>query len=167
LTCWEKVVSDKKSVLCTWVKTNGSWKPVEIFDPQKDQYLWYPRITALHDTNYIVTWESHEKYKAEVQFKQFSYSTETNIKKISINTLAKTKNISVRFRKNELIISSDYGYPCKGTITILDITGRSVFRSEINNMRQESTVPCPVGQGFYFVKIRSGKNTYIQKINTF
>lgn len=167
LTSWEKVVSDKKSVLCTRVKTNGSWQPVEIFDPQKDQYLWYPRITPLHDTNYIVTWESHGKYKAEVQFKQFSYSTETNIKKISINTSAKAKNISVRFRKNELIISSNFDYPSKGTITILDITGRSVFRSEINNMRQEITVPCPVGQGFYFVKIRSGKDTYIQKINTF
>ncbi|NLL13211.1 MAG: hypothetical protein GX267_07395 [Fibrobacter sp.] len=42
-----------------------------------------------------------------------------------------------------------------------------VIHTALTTFGQEIIVPCPVGQGFYFVKIRSGKDTYIQKINTF
>lgn len=168
LTVWEKSISNDRSVFCTRIYANRHWLPACTQYAPDNESVWYPRITALRDTQYIVTWESRGKYTTLIRCKNFRYSPNySSVSSDKISIMSSPPRIVTRILGTKLFFDTNRSSPFPGTISIADSKGRMYFKTESIDIRYCCIDLRPVGHGLRLVKINSGGKQYTMQMIIF
>jgi len=155
LCVWEKEPEAGRSVWCTRVRSNGVWQTTQIESAPDNEEVWYPRITALEDTSYIVAWESRGTYRTRLRFRQLTYSPGVSV--ISRGRASVAGNgCRVYLQGERLIVRAAAGVAAvAGSITLFDLQGRVVFSTTCVDICNSTIDLQGVGRGFGIVRVET------------